>query len=425
VRLISEIQVEGPRVTVHADTAFSKRFLREPYFAEYSIGLDRIPDDIATIPFLTTMLPIAWRFGCEVELLTADAAFIDSMQLARERLRAMYPNYEWTGESEVGSRTHTPRPTGPNKVGILFSGGVDSTFSALRAAEAGADPVLITIWGNDVKLHDVRGWADVSSHSTQLAEAIGGEACTVRSNFRSCLRYDVLDASIPAQRSWWGFVQHGLAVAGLAAPIVHARGAERLLVAATHTAGFDAPWGSGPELEGRLEWSSAAVEHDGFELTRQEKLQGILGWAGRRTIPQHLRVCYSKSSNAGKNCARCEKCLRTITGLVLEGVAPQEWGFEVDPCEASRRTRQGFERRRFRIGDDELFMWQDLRRRAEADAPGGLDEPYRAWLSRFDFGAYREQEKSRDLGVAGCLRRVGGRGRAALRNVGKRLRTRP
>ena len=104
MRLISEIQVEGPRVIVHADPEFSKRFLREPYFAEYSIGVDRIPDDVAAIPFLATMLPIAWRFGCEIELLTADAAFVDSMQLARERLRAMYPEYEWAGEVDVRSR---------------------------------------------------------------------------------------------------------------------------------------------------------------------------------------------------------------------------------------------------------------------------------------------------------------------------------
>ena len=193
MRLISEIQVEGPRVIVHADPEFSKRFLREPYFAEYSIGVDRIPDDVATIPFLATMLPIAWRFGCEIELLTADAAFVDSMQLARERLRAMYPEYEWAGEVDVRSRTRVSGSPEANKVGILFSGGVDSTFSVLRAAGAGADPVLITIWGNDVKLHDVRGWEDVSGQSARLSKAIGGEACTVKSNFRSCLRYDVLD----------------------------------------------------------------------------------------------------------------------------------------------------------------------------------------------------------------------------------------
>jgi hypothetical protein len=424
VRLIREIQVEGARVTVHADPEFSKRFLREPFFAEYGIEVDQVPDDIAAIPFLTTMLPIAWRFGYDMKLPTADASFVDSMELARERLRAMYPDYEWGGGVEVGSRTQVPRPPDTDKVGILFSGGVDSTFSALRAAEAGEAPVLITIWGNDVKLHDVRGWEDVSSHSTRLAKAIGGEACTVKSNFRSCLRYDVLDASIPAERSWWGFVQHGLAVAGLAAPIVHAKGASRLLVAATHTGAFDAPWGSGPELEGRLRWSSAAVEHDGFEVSRQEKLGAILGWASQRAIPQHLRVCYSKSSDAGTNCTRCEKCVRTITGLLLEGAVPQEWGFDVDPGEASRRTRQGFERRRFRLGDDELFMWQDLQHRAEAEAPDSLDRPFRAWLREFDFAAYREREKSRDLGVAGALRKSGRRGRAALRSVGGKLRTR-
>ena len=424
MRLIDEIQVEGPRVTIHADPQFSKRFLREPYFAEYTFGVERVPEDIATIPFLTTMLPIVWRFGCEAELPTADASFVDSMELARERLQAMYPDYEWAGTLEVGSRTEIPSSPETDKVGILFSGGVDSTFSVLRAAEAGANPVLITIWGNDVKLHDTRGWDDVSSHSARLAEAIGAEACAVKSNFRSCLRYDVLDASIPAERSWWGFVQHGLAVAGLAAPIVYAKGASRLLVAATHTAAFDAPWGSGPELEGRLRWSSAAVEHDGFEVSRQEKLRAILAWASRRTIPQHLRVCYSKSSNAGTNCARCEKCVRTITGLLLEGAVPGEWGFDVDKREASRRTRRGFERRRFRLGDDELFMWEDLKRRAEDDAPAGLDESFGAWLRAFDFGAYREHEKTRELGAAGALRRGGRRGRAALRNVGGKLRAR-
>jgi hypothetical protein len=424
VRLIRAIQVEGPRVTVHADPEFSKRFLREPFFAEYSIEVDRIPDDIAAIPFLTTMLPIAWRFGYEIELETGDRSFVGSMALARERLRAMYPDYEWAGEVEIESMVDVPAPVEMNRVGVLFSGGVDSTFSALRAAEAGETPVLITIWGNDVKLHDARGWEEVSSHSTRLAVAIGGEASTVKSNFRRCLRYDVLDASIPAQRSWWGFVQHGLAVAGLAAPIVHAKGARRLLVAATHTPAFDAPWGSGPELEGRLRWSSTAVEHDGFEVSRQDKLGAILGWAGQRTIPQHLRVCYSKSSNAGTNRARCEKCVRTITGLLLEGAVPRQWGFDIELGEASHRTRRGFERGRFRLGDDELFMWEDLKRRAKAEARVGLDEPFRAWLRNFNFAAYREREKSRDLGVAGALRRSGRRGRTALRNVGGKLRAR-
>lgn len=424
MRLLRDVIVDGSRVTVHADPEFSRRFLREPFFAEYSIGVDGVPDDIATIPFLTTMLPIAWRFGYDAQLETADADFLGSMQLARERLQAMYPEYEWTGRGEAvrGTREESPATS---RVGILFSGGVDSTFSALRAAEAGADPVLITIWGNDVKLHDVLGWKDVSSHSARLAAAIGGESCTVKSNFRSFLRYDVLDASIPTQRSWWGFVQHGLAVAGLAAPVLHAREAGRLLVAATHTATFDAPWGSGPELEGRLRWSSAVVEHDGFELSRQEKLQAILGWANSRSFPQHLRVCYSKSSDAGTNCGRCEKCLRTTTGLLLEGAAPEEWGFDVDADEAALRVRRGFERGRLPIGDDELFMWHDLQHRAEAGTAAGLDEQFRAWLLDFDFDTYREREESRALGVKGAIRRGGRRGRAALRSVGGRLRARP
>jgi len=41
-----------------------------------------------------------------------------------------------------------------------------------------------------------------------------------------------------------------------------------------------------------------------------------------------LRVCYSQFRSF--NCNQCEKCRRTITALTLEGIDPNEHGFNID-----------------------------------------------------------------------------------------------
>jgi hypothetical protein len=58
------------------------------------------------------------------------------------------------------------------------------------------------------------------------------------------------------------------------------------------------------------------VMHDGCEVTRYEKLELI---AKSDFALAHLRVCWQAAEENPYNCGKCEKCLRTMTGLYLHG----------------------------------------------------------------------------------------------------------
>ncbi len=78
-----------------------------------------------------------------------------------------------------------------------------------------------------------------------------------------------------------------------------------------------------------MTWAKTSVVHDGYQLTRQDKVDLIAAYSGAYRKNINLRVCYSEL-NQGLNCGKCEKCYRTILGLILAGENPNNFGFSVD-----------------------------------------------------------------------------------------------
>ena len=59
-------------------------------------------------------------------------------------------------------------------------------------------------------------------------------------------------------------------------------------------------------------------------------------------VPVKLRVCWE--SRGGENCCHCEKCYRTILGLIAEGADPNDYGFiwnsdSVKKCKRDMKDR--------------------------------------------------------------------------------------
>ena len=75
------------------------------------------------------------------------------------------------------------------------------------------------------------------------------------------------------------------------------------------------PQGSHPLLD--MNYSSASLEiiHDGAHLTRQERVLMVAEWD---SALRHLRSCYD-AFRTEINCGKCEKCLRTMTALLVAG----------------------------------------------------------------------------------------------------------
>jgi hypothetical protein len=78
------------------------------------------------------------------------------------------------------------------------------------------------------------------------------------------------------------------------------------------------PYGTHPLLDPLYSSSDLRIRHDGIELSRLEKTRLIAGWD---VALQNLRVCnqYRQYRSGRLNCGRCEKCVRTMLGLLAVG----------------------------------------------------------------------------------------------------------
>ncbi len=68
------------------------------------------------------------------------------------------------------------------------------------------------------------------------------------------------------------------------------------------------PWGSSPMTDHLCSTENLAIEHDGADFDRTEKVH----WLSTNTSAcDYLRVCWA-GPDLGQNCGECEKCIRTI-----------------------------------------------------------------------------------------------------------------
>ena len=88
------------------------------------------------------------------------------------------------------------------------------------------------------------------------------------------------------------------------------------------------PWGSHPLIDHNFSSHDLRIIHDGIALTRQDKIKLIAGWD---MALQNLRVCnkFQQYQEDMFNCGSCEKCLRTMLGLLAIGALKKSGAFPV------------------------------------------------------------------------------------------------
>ncbi len=139
---------------------------------------------------------------------------------------------------------------------------------------------------------------------------------------------------------------------------------------ATHWEGVDLEWGSRPDIDDYVRWSGTRCHHDAYGLTRQERLDVIADYVESDAPTLDLQTCNVRMDG---NCRRCEKCYRTAVGLRLSGLEPTAHGYPFDETEYDRirRTLEGGE---WELGEDERYMWADIRDRVRETTPESAAE---------------------------------------------------
>ncbi|WP_108804102.1 hypothetical protein [Aquimarina sp. Aq107] len=296
----------------------------ELFYVKYQIDVSETPLSIAVIPFLSNVLPMAWFAGFTIEVDEVDEDFYN----AQEKIKQEFVKRDSSSsfEGTLVAKKLIKNSIEKSKSSMLFSGGVDAFATYIRIYDQ--KPDLITLHGADITIKDKEQWNDFTDFIENEELLNDNNKEFIETNLRDFYTYQV--ELLLNDIGWWGKVQHGLALVGSIAPLSFVNKYGSVHIASSYTDHIDIDWGSTPEIDEKITWGSGfKVFHDGYELKRQDKVDLIAKFASEKDKRFRLRVCYSEKRTEF-NCSYCEKCFRTILGLILNNQNPNEYGFNVD-----------------------------------------------------------------------------------------------
>ena len=328
-----------------------------------SVDLSGVPESLLVIPVLGNLAPVTWALGARLRVPRVDRTFFESLQEVKAEFQRMYPRIGWEG-SVVPDALDTPAPYPAQRPALLFSGGIDSLSSYFLHRDE--KPVLVTA----VSRAAFRDLApDHKVHlklCREFAKRHGARLAPVLSNLNRML----VAKELPLGAAWWQKVQHGLAFLGMCAPVCPPEGVHTVYLASTHTAASTFPWGSHPSVDDRVAWAATRAKHDGYHLSRQEKIAALVPHLRAEGSALRIQIC-RRGPQFG-NCSRCGKCCRTMIGLAAAGVDPNLHGFQLDRA-ALEHIRGQLENRKFLLSANNRFMWKDIQERLPAHPSIDID----------------------------------------------------
>jgi hypothetical protein len=136
---------------------------------------------------------------------------------------------------------------------------------------------------------------------------------------------------------------------------------DRFTIASSYDLQNLVPCASHPLLDPEFSSFDLRIRHRDVQYTRIEKLRVVTEWEAGL---QNLRVCLANVPDR-LNCGRCEKCVRTMTGLVALGALHRTGAFVEDDV-----TPELFDAFKMTIRHREPFYRElipDLRRQGRDD----------------------------------------------------------
>ena len=308
------------------------------FFIEYSCDLSNLPFGVAIVPLLANILPISWVYDAEIVAPICDEDFYNSINDFKQGYIDMYPTMTFGGKLTV-EKIEKNIVDKQNGCAAFFSGGVDAFNTLTQHFEE--KPSLITLWGADVKLEDVKGFENVENHLRKTATDFGVDYFVVKTSFRKFLNESVLDKKVQQSGDgWWHGFQHGIGIISHSAPLMYVLEKKTVYFASSFTAEGKGKvtCASDPTIDNFVRFCGCNVVHDGYEFNRQMKIHNIILFSKNTGKAIPLRVCWE--STGGSNCCNCEKCWRTIMGIYAEGENPHDYGFEYSDEQFSKLSKR-------------------------------------------------------------------------------------
>ncbi len=329
---LNEIKKEGGKLSFDfcaqgkiADYILNKR----SFTVEYDCGIEKVPDSVAAIPFMTLMLPVCWVTDCTLIAEEADEDFVACLDAVRRSYKAMYPQTDFRGDMQIKKILKNCIDYSLRRTMCFFSGGVDATSTLLT--NLCYRPTVFMVWGTDIYFDQKEAWEKSSLLSKRTASEFQLPFSYVKSSFRDILDEKKLtwDYARQAKENWWHGFEHGIALLGHAAPFALVNDVTDIKIAATYSAKDPVlqTCASYPSIDETLSFCGCRIYHDGFGKSRLDKVRQIVQFMKKTGKKINLRVCWEQIT--GENCCICEKCARTIFGIYAAGGDPEDFGFHL------------------------------------------------------------------------------------------------
>jgi len=359
-----------------------KYFWSNTFFVEYDKDVHEVSKSMLYIPIVSNLINIAWAIGADIYVKELDKNYLESLEKIKLIMEKWYPQLPFSTNIYVENVVSNKFDN--DEYALLFSGGIDSTFSYYRNKHK--RPNLIMIWGADIPLTEEQYWKKVKKKYEEWAYEENIKINFIKSNIKNISNTIFLSSIFGrylTDYSWWGSFQHSIALIGLCAPLTVEK-IGTLMIASSYTREFKHPWVSHPSIDNKISFGDVRVVHDGYEVSRQQKIRFFSkkSMQGGEKLPT-LRVCYKKFHFF--NCNKCEKCARTIAGLVLENIDPNKFGFNID-CKFFDSLKKKLIEDKFTMGEDEVFMWKDIQQHVPEVIDHNLynSKGFFRWLKTFN-----------------------------------------
>ena len=300
------------------------------FFFEYAdtIDLGSVPESILNVPFVMNLIPLVWLSDSVMYIKTLDKNFYDCLDEIKLGFKRVYPSVKFGGRLVVEKLEVNEYPK-TGKTTIFFTGGVDATASLIINIKKKPEPFYIL--GADVDLSDTQNIAAAQRDVPASLQALGFRCHFIRSSIRYFFDGVKITNYFEKQLkdSWWHGAQHSIGMLSLMAPYAYLNRIDTCIIAASFTAAYEGKINcvSFPFIDDALCFGSTGCYHDGYDMTRQDKINLITSFCAKHNVKLNLRVCFSPIN--GQNCNHCEKCMRTIMAIRATGYDPNNYGFSV------------------------------------------------------------------------------------------------
>jgi hypothetical protein len=144
-------------------------------------------ESILNIPLVSNVLPLAWLTDCDIRVDSLDKRYCESMYDLKEEINKIFPLKQYKTNINVGRLVENYSEA--KGTGLLFSGGVDSTYSLIT--NWSKKPHLLMVWGIDMHPYPEYAdhWNELKSIYSEFAQRNGLMFNMIKTNASQIMNY--------------------------------------------------------------------------------------------------------------------------------------------------------------------------------------------------------------------------------------------